>query len=209
MPPEFQTPDDAFKEFTRRLGETLRSHGFQGSGQNFRRDAGAQWHAINIQKSQWRVDRSDPIQFYVNIGVQFPQLTFKRFAPPPAVITKLTAVKADLSLRIDDLFPEDRLDWFAVDGWMLEKFWKRFSDLITARLVPTLTNLSTPEGLANVLRMMPWMVTPGARLFVGPKLAPPPWDPADNERGLWKQDKKGLWWGPGESTTKSTLTQRR
>jgi hypothetical protein len=198
MPAKVQTPDEAFKEFTRRLGKVLRSHGFKGSGQNFRRESGAQWQAINIQKSQWRVDSDDPIVFYVNIGVQFPGIEFKRFAPPPAAIAKFTATKADLSLRIDELFPEERLTWFAVDGWTLEKFWKRFSDLIVARLVPLLTAMNTPEGLARVLRTMPWMATPGARLFVGRKLAPPLWDPAERDAGLWKQDKKGLWWGPGE-----------
>ena len=58
--------------------------------------------------------------------------------------------------------------------------------------------MSTPEGMARVLRMLPWMVTRGAREFVGKELAPPEWDPADCDAGKWKKDEQGLWWKEGE-----------
>ncbi len=192
------TPDEAFKEFTRRVGEVLRGHGFRGSGQNFRRDMGEQWHALNLQKSQWRVSGDDPIVFYVNVGVHFPRIEVERFYPTPTTIAKFTAGKADQTLRIDDLFLDMSLDWFGVDGGTLETFWPRFSDLLSARLVPQLETMATPQGLASVFRTMPWMMSLGTRVFVGPKLATPVWDPKDKDAGLWKQDSEGLWWGPGE-----------
>jgi hypothetical protein len=101
------SPDEAFREFTRRTGRTLRGLGFQGSGQNYRRELGAQWQAINVQKSQWRVGSDDPIRFYVNIGIDFPQAQFERFVQPAATIAKFISNKADLTLRIDGLFPQE------------------------------------------------------------------------------------------------------
>jgi hypothetical protein len=84
-----------------------------------------------------------------------------------------------------------------VDGWNLEKFCARFERVLTDLLVPLLDEMATPEGLARVLRMMPWMVSAGSRAFVGKDLAPPRWDPADSDAGKWKQDKQGLWWKQG------------
>jgi hypothetical protein len=69
--------------------------------------------------------------------------------------------------------------------------------VLTDLLVPLLDEMATPEGLARVLRMMPWMVSAGSRAFVGKDLAPPRWDPADSDAGKWKQDKQGLWWKQG------------
>lgn len=195
------TPDEAFKEFTKHAGRVLRERGFTGSGQNYRRARGKQWQAINIQKSQWRVDRDDPICFYVNIGIDYPALRFKRWLPLPATLSKFTATKADSAFRIDELFPESRFNWFAcggVDGGNLEKFCARFERVLTDQLVPLLDTMTTPEGLARVLRTIPWMASPGSRSFVGKSLAPPNWDPAERDAGKWKQDKQGLWWGPGE-----------
>ncbi len=195
------TPDEAFKLFIHRVGAALRERGFKGAGQNYRRDCGSQWQAINIQKSSWRVGRDDPIVFYVNIGLQFPDLEFERYFEPPATVSKFIATKADQDFRIDALFPDEQFDWFIVDGVggrNFEKFCARFENLITARLVPLLDTMVTPEGLARVLRTMPWMTSLVAKKYLGPDLAPPDWDPADNDAGLWKQDDQGRWWGPGE-----------
>lgn len=195
------TPDEAFKELTRRTGLALRECGFQGSGQNFRRDREVQWQAINIQKSAWRTDRDDPIRFYVNIGLHFPKLTFKRYTPPPASFTKFIATKADQTFRIDELFPDHDFAGLAlqgIDGWNLEAFCATFIDMLTSRLAPLLDTMVTPDGLARVLRTVPWLASTGACKFVGAGLAPPKWDPAERAAGLWKQDKDGLWWGPGE-----------
>ena len=196
-----QTPDEAFKMFTRRVGVALREHGFKGSGQNYRRDCGSQWQAINIQKSSWRVGRDDPVVFYVNIGLQFPNLTFERYAEPPATVSKFVATKADQDFRIDELFPNEQFDWFVVagiGGQGFDRFCTRFESLIRDRLVSLLDTLVTPEGLARVIRTMPWVTTLCTREFLGPDLSPPNWDPVDNDAGRWKKDDHGRWWGPGE-----------
>lgn len=195
------SPLEAFKEFTKRTGRVLRERGFTGSGQNYRRACGKQWQAINIQKSQWRVDRDDPIRFYVNVGIEYPARRFKRWSPLPATLSKFSATRADSTFRIDELFPQSRFNWFAcggVDGGNLEKLCARFARVLTDRLVPLLDTMGTPEGLARTLRTMPWKVSAGARAFVGKSLAPPDWDPAELDAGKWRQDKQGWWWGPGE-----------
>jgi hypothetical protein len=194
-------PDDDFKEFTRRTGIVLRGLGFRGSGQNFRRECGTQWQAINIQKSQWRGDRDDPIHFYVNVGFEFPELEFKRFFERPATIAKFIAHKADLRLRVDDLLLEDTFDWFIVrgpKGWDLDTFCAKFEKLLTVKLVPLLDTMVTPEGLADVLRTIPWMMSHGAEVFIGKDLAPPGWDSREKDAGLWSKDSRGRWWRQGE-----------
>lgn len=195
------SPENAFRELAKRSGIVLRQRGFTGSGQNYRRERGEQWQAINIQKSQWRVTREDPICFYVNIGIDYPALRFKRWSPLPGTLSKFIATKADTTFRIDELFPDERFGWFAVqgiDGRNHEKFCNRFERLLADQLVPLLDEMATPQGLARVLRMMPWMVHAGSRAFVGRDLAPPDWDPGDRDAGKWKQDKQGLWWKRGE-----------
>lgn len=190
------TPDVAFKEFLKHTSGVLRGHGFMGSGQNFRREQGAQWQAINLQKSQWRC-KDDPIRFYINIGIDYPTLDFKRWVQLPETLSKFSAMKADTQFRIDELLPDERLDWFAcegVDGWNLEAFTARFEQFITKQLVPLLDAMATPAGLARVLRARPWMVAAGARAFIGKDLSPPTWDLADRDAGKWKQDEQGLWW---------------
>lgn len=201
MPDPKPTPAEAFKELTKRTGILLRAHGFTGSGQNYRRQLGKQWQAINIQKSQWVVSREDPICFYVNIGIDYPELPFERWLPLPASLSKFIATKADTTFRIDELFPKSQFSRFAcegVDGWNLEEFCTKFEDVLTNHLVPLLDSMSTPEGFARVLRMNPGSVSAGSRAFVGKSLAPPEWDPRERDAGKWKQDKDGLWWGPGE-----------
>jgi hypothetical protein len=195
------SPDDAFKQLMKSTGRVLRERGFKGSAQNYRRALGKQWQAINIQKSQWRSNRDDPICFYVNIGIDYPALLFKRWLPLPATISKFIATKAAQTFRINDFFPESWLGWFeceGVDGWNFEEFCPRFERVLTDQLVPLLNTIETPEGLARVLRTMPWMMSAGSRAFVGKSLAPPDWDPVDRDAGKWKQDTQGLWWGPGE-----------
>lgn len=179
----------------------MRGLGFQGSGQNYRRELGAQWQAINVQRSQWRVGSDDPIRFYVNVGVDFPQTQFERFVQPAATIAKFIATKADLTLRIDELFPQENFGWFVVEGIdekKLEEFCAKFERLLI-QLEPLLTTMATPEGLAEVLRSMPWQVTSGARAFMGKELAPPQWDPAERDAGLWTKDEKGRWWRQSEA----------
>ncbi|GMV24376.1 MAG: hypothetical protein AMXMBFR58_04070 [Phycisphaerae bacterium] len=190
-------PSSAFKEFNLRNGGVLRTYAFRGSGQNYRRQVGDQWQAINLQKSQWR-GGDDPVAFYVNIGLHFPRVEMERLVPPPATHAKLTATNADQTLRVDELFPDDRFNWFEVDRWNLENTWTRFEALLRGRLVPVLDSMATPDGLAAVMRTMPWMVSSVTRKFLGRKLASPVWDPKDEEAGRWKQDKLGRWWGPGE-----------
>ena len=195
------SPDEAFKLFTRHVGRVLREREFIGSGSNYRRARGSQWQAINIQKSQWRC-KGDPVCFYVNIGIDYPGMRFKRWTQLPTTLAKFSATKADTTFRIDDLFPRERFGWFAcgqgVDGHNLDRFSARFERVLTDQLVPLLDEMATPEGLARVLRMLPWMVSAGARAFVGKDLAPPEWDPADLDAGKWKQDKQGRWWRQGE-----------
>lgn len=196
------TPDEAFKRFTQRTARVLRAHGFQGSGANYRRARGEQWQAFNIQKSQWRVNREDAISFYINIGLDYPELRFKRWLPIAPTLGKFIATKAETSLRIDELFPEcrlDRVDWFiagGLDGWNTEEACARFERTLLEKLMPRLDEMATREGLARVLRIMPWWVSAGSRAFVGESLAPPAWDKADV--GMWRQDEEGLWWKQGE-----------
>ncbi len=200
MNPPIPTPDEAFKSLMLQTGKALRTCGFKGSGQNYRRDCGSQWQAINIQKCQWRT-RNDPISFYVNIGLHFPGVSYNRSFDPPATIAKLNACLSDQCFRIENFFPGERFAWFGqdgIDGWNIEEFSSRFETLLTTRLVPVLDTMTTAQGLADVLRRMPWMTMLGARLYLGPALAPPNWDPADNDAGKWKKDDQGRYWGPGE-----------
>jgi hypothetical protein len=200
MNPPIPTPDEAFKSLMLQTGKALRTCGFKGSGQNYRRDCGSQWQAINIQKCQWRT-RNDPISFYVNIGLYFPRVKYKRFRDPAVTAAKFIAIKADQDFRIEQLLPGEHVRWFGadgIDGWNLAEFSPQFETLLTARLVPLLDTMATPQGLADVLRRMPWMTMLGARLYLGPALASPDWDPADNDAGKWKKDGEGRYWGPGE-----------
>jgi hypothetical protein len=195
------SPDESFKVLTKHTGRVLRACGFTGSGQNYRRERGDQWQAINIQKSQWRITSEEPIIFYVNIGIEFPTLQFERCLPLPDSLSKFSAAKAHTSFRIDELLPDARGDWFHVGGleeWNEEEFCDRFGRLLADQLVPLLDEMSTPRGLARVLRMMPWRVQPGLCAFIGKELVPPVWDQADCDAGEWEQDKEGLWWKRGE-----------
>lgn len=87
------TPDEAFKEFTKHAGRVFREFGFIGSGQNYRRARGDQWQAINFQKSQWRVNRSDPISFYINVGLAYPAVQVERWSPLPTNVSKFIAAE--------------------------------------------------------------------------------------------------------------------
>lgn len=201
MRPSALTSDDAFKHFTKRLGHVVRAHGFRGTGANYRRERGEQWQAINIQKSQWRVERADPICFYVNIGIDYPRLSFKRWLPLAASLDKFIANKAETAFRIDDLLPQERFDWFScqgINGHNVDGFCTRFEQVMTQHLLPLLDDMATPTGMARVLRMVPWHVSAGAREFLGRALTPPAWDPADERTGEWERDSRGLWWKQGE-----------
>lgn len=68
----------------------------------------------------------------------------------------------------------------------------------TDALTRSNTQAQVTDGLARLLRMLPWMVTGRAREFVGKELAPPEWDPADHDAGGWKQDERGMWWKRSE-----------
>lgn len=195
------TPDEAFKVLTKRVGMTLRSLGFQGSGQNYRRERGVFWQAINLQKSQWRVSREVLICFYTNIGFHFPKLEFKRMEPPPATLAKLVATRADLCIRVENLVPEDCFREFAshgIDGWNGDEVCETFERMLTEHLVPLLNAIDSREALARLLRKMPWMMTLRVAHYLGPELTPPSWDHVERDAGKWKKDDQGLWWGPGE-----------
>jgi hypothetical protein len=84
-----------------------------------------------------------------------------------------------------------------IDGGKLEEFCAKFERLLF-QLEPLLNTMATPEGFAEVLRTMPGHVTRGARAFMGKELAPPQWDPAERDAGLWTRDVKGRWWRQGE-----------
>jgi len=58
--------------------------------------------------------------------------------------------------------------------------------------------MSTPEGLARVLRTIPWRTTLGARGFAKAEFATPKWESSDRDAGLWKRDVADLWWGPNQ-----------
>jgi hypothetical protein len=194
-------PDKAFKEFTRHVGTTLRAHGFQGSGQNFRRAIGDQWQAINLQKTQWRV-KEDPVDFYVNIGFYFPELKYKRYLPGPKELKNFREIHGDERLRVENLISDDNLKSFicvSSSRSAFEGFVRDFTALVNDRIVPALNEASTKEGLARLIRTCPAeFYMKGGRLYVGPKLAPPRWDHEDFQAGLWTKDREGLWWGPGE-----------
>jgi hypothetical protein len=189
--------DAAFKELMKRTGALLRTQGFKGSGQNFKRDCGEQWHGINVQKSQWRIDRDDPIAFYINVCIHFPRLRRKRYLRPPASFAKFTPMRADQQFRIEDLVPAARDGLLEVDGETIDRRWKTMERYLRDG-VHVLDGISTRENLARWLRHHPWLVFQPTRWWLGKDFALPIWDPADCDAGRWRRDSDGLWWGPGE-----------
>jgi hypothetical protein len=177
----------------------LREHGFKGSGQNFKRDTGEQWQGINFQKSQWRLDKSEPLRFYLNLGVHFPLVECARNMTPPATFAKFTPGKADQRFRVHELLPDSKYPCFDIDGPTLEPFWEEFARLVRRNVVPAMDRMATREGLAEVCRRAPWSICSLATHgWLGAAFDVPAWDPKDEEAGRWKRDERGLWWGPGE-----------
>ena len=190
------TPDEAFKELTRRSGPILREHGFKGSGQNFKRDLTDIWQGINFQKTQWRSDASHPVSFTLNLTLSFPRMPSPRPSAAAASFDKFSPMKADQTFRVGDFLPEGDT-WWDVDAADLENLWPRFAAVLTDTVIPAMNTMKTREGLADVCRTMPWNAFGPLHLWLA-ELAPPPWNPKDRDAGLWKQDDRGRWWGPGE-----------
>lgn len=189
--------DEAFKELTRRTGVLLRQHAFKGSGQNFKRDCGEQWQGINFQKSQWRVERSDPIDFYLNIHAYFPNVQCKRFKAADC-FDDYSHARSDLQLRASDLIADQNDSWLTVSGPLprLDNFCQRFMSLLTDTILPAMDTMRTPEGLERTLRRVPWMCMSANRWLLQHGRGIHPWDPG--EAADWSQDADSLWWHSSE-----------
>ncbi|HLP84442.1 MAG TPA: DUF4304 domain-containing protein [Phycisphaerales bacterium] len=189
--------DEAFKELTRRTGVLLRQHGFKGSGQNFKRDCGEQWQGINFQKSQWRENKSQPIEFYLNIHVYFPTVQRERLSTA-ASFDDYKFPNCDLQLRAGDLIADKDDSWLKVSGPLprLDNFCQRFMSLLSDTILPAMDTMRTPEGLERTLRRVPWMCMSANRWLLQHGRSIHAWDAG--ESADWTQDAAGLWWHSSE-----------
>ncbi len=189
--------DAAFKELTKRAGGLLREHGFKGSGQNFKRDCGDQWQGINFQKSSWRADKSQPIEFFLNIHVYFPTVQYDRFKAA-ASFDEYAYGSHDMQLRAADLVANGDDTWFKVNGPLprLENFSRRFCTLLTETIIPAMDTMRTPDGLERTLRRVPWMCVWTNLWLRQHGRSIHTWNP--NEEADWTQDGNGLWWHKSE-----------
>jgi hypothetical protein len=185
MLPPASDPQLAFKEIARRIGSLLRSKGFKGSGQKFYRaitGTDEVWQTFSLQRTQWRVSPTDPVNFTANIYLYFPKLDQEALermlecrVDRPNNRTPKSFGYGDLQLRVGDLLPPDRHDvWWDVDAELLEPLWSTLDPLFHQSILPALDDLGSRVGLAKLMHRLPWMSWPATLVWLG-SLAPSPW----------------------------------
>ncbi|MEK6700936.1 MAG: DUF4304 domain-containing protein [Planctomycetota bacterium] len=172
-------PQDAFKELTRRSGLVLREHGFKGSGQNFYRDKGETWQALNFQRTQWRLSPDDPVNFTMNMGIYIPSLDRTNLPMPMfekiSDVRRFRATNGDEYWRVGQFLADGRDQWWDVCDDLLETMWKDFDGLLRDTVIPAFDVLSTRAGASRVAHWCPYLVGLSFRKWLA-ELAPPEWN---------------------------------
>jgi len=134
---------EMYKALLGRARELLFPLGYRKKGNTFCRASGVSTQVVNFQRSQWRVDRTEPVSFTVNLGVY---LHLGDDAPKHKV-----EYECHWRLRIGHLMPDDRDRWWDIGGrHSVETVWKQIQPVFEEAVVPLLDKARTLDGFRAI-----------------------------------------------------------
>jgi hypothetical protein len=113
-----------------RIAPVLREHGYAGSGQDFHRQFGENWAAINVQRDRYSTGAE--VRFTINLGTKSALVLGERGDDPSQPVKE---VDCDWRTRIGSLLPSRRDTWWSIRSGMRDVELETLGDTIRAHLV--------------------------------------------------------------------------